>query len=63
MNLYKLQKKLTNNNLQLSDIYKRAVEEYCDSISMAENIFVKITANCDKLQDHFLGLEILAMKT
>ena len=49
--------------MQLSDVYKRSVDEYCDSIYVLQNTFVKIIANLEQLQDNFFQLDALSKKT
>ena len=49
--------------MQLSDLYKRSIDEYCESIYNLENIFSKIINNLEQLQDNFFQLDALSKKT
>lgn len=49
--------------MQLSDLYKSSIDEYCSSIYSLENVFSKLIANIEQLQDNFFQIDALSKKT
>ena len=53
---------LTHNNVLLAEIYKDGVDQWCDSIDSGMKYLKKLISDCEKLEDTFQSIDILAKK-